>query len=100
MLPKKECSGGVNIDNQQFPGMDLERLNAPIRSKNQLMIVAKIPGTPSLTILLNALLAITFLASSARPSRASLSGLTETTYPDMTKKTPTARYPPCNTNRP
>ena len=65
--------------NQQSPGNVFAMLNAPIRSRNQLNVVAKIPGTPKRIILLNALLAITFRASSALPSLASLRGLTDTT---------------------
>jgi hypothetical protein len=58
---------------------------------NQLIIVAIVAGTPSRISLRKALLAITRLASSAFPARASFKGLIEQTYPDMTKKMVTER---------
>jgi hypothetical protein len=50
-----------------------------------------VAGIPSLINLRNALLAITFLASSGLPDWASFKGFIEHTYPDKTKKMQTAR---------
>jgi hypothetical protein len=66
-------------------------LNPPIWHKNQLQVVAIVAGIPSLINLRNALLAITFLASSGFPAWASFKGFIEHTYPDKTKKMQTAR---------
>ena len=63
------------------------------------MVVARVAGTPSLSIRRKALLAMTFLTSSGLPARASLSGFIEHTYPDMMKNMVTARYPPSSSNR-
>jgi hypothetical protein len=61
--------------------------------------VATVAGIPSLITLLNALLAILALVSSTFPAPASLRGLMEQTYPDMTKNIDTARNPPWRKSR-
>src|SRR5271170_1611938 len=94
-LPVKSLRSGVWRFNQHHPGRVRARLNAPNRSKNQLIVVAIIAGIPSRNNLRKALLAMTFLDSSAFPARASFMGFIEQTYPDMTKKMSTAKYPAC-----
>ena len=72
----------------------MARLNAPNLSKLQLINVATVAGAPSLKIRRKAALAIAFLASSGFPARESFNGFIAQTYPEMTKKTATARNPP------
>jgi len=65
--------------NQQFPGRVMARSNPPVFAKNQLIIVATEAGIANLIILLNALVAIDFLASSGFPALDNLSGFIEHT---------------------
>src|SRR5277367_2206042 len=100
ILVRKSADGGDDWCSNHPAGIERAKLNAPIWHRNQLIVVTMVAGIPNRNNLRKILLAITFLASSALPCPQSRRGFIEQTYPDITKKIPTERYPPSKTSRP